>query len=127
MYVHRKAWEDVHGPIPAGMIVLHTCDNQSCVLVKHLRVGTYADNTADMISKGRGSRPTLRGSDHPHAKLTELDVVAIREAIASGEVQTRIAERFGVSSTAITGIKLGKTWTHVVQCSADTDPDTPEN
>ena len=51
--VHRAAWEDIHGPIPDGMFVLHKCDNPACYNVDHLFLGTQADNIADMIEKGR--------------------------------------------------------------------------
>ena len=51
---HRLAWMEVHGQIPAGMSVLHRCDNPPCINVEHLFLGTPQDNTQDMISKGRG-------------------------------------------------------------------------
>lgn len=52
-YVHILAWEMANGPVPKGLCVLHRCDNPPCYNVDHLFLGTKADNTADMISKGR--------------------------------------------------------------------------
>lgn len=44
-----------HGREPAGGIVRHTCDNPSCINGRHLIEGTAADNTADMIQRGRAA------------------------------------------------------------------------
>lgn len=53
-YTHRISWELTNGPIPAGMVVMHRCDNPPCVRPDHLVLGTKRDNTQDMLRKGRG-------------------------------------------------------------------------
>lgn len=53
---HRVVWEHHNGPIPPGLLVMHTCDNPPCVDLTHLRLGTHAENSQDMVNKGRGVR-----------------------------------------------------------------------
>lgn len=42
---HRYAWERVHGPIPDGMLIDHTCHTPACVNVEHLRIATHSENS----------------------------------------------------------------------------------
>ncbi len=59
-YVHRLTWVEANGPVPTGMVVMHTCDNPPCYNLEHLKLGTQADNMQDMVDKGRtrwGSTP----------------------------------------------------------------------
>lgn len=51
--VHRLAWELAHGPIPAGMLVLHTCDNRRCCNPDHLKLGTHAENARERVERKR--------------------------------------------------------------------------
>lgn len=54
-YAPRVAWELANGrAIPDGKVVRHHCDNPPCCNPAHLAVGTQAENTSDMVRRGRG-------------------------------------------------------------------------
>ena len=70
---HRLAHALATGDIKAE-VVMHACDNPSCVNPAHLRSGTYMENMADMRAKGRGAKGEQLGrhlknrEKHPSAK-----------------------------------------------------------
>ncbi len=106
---HRAMWEFKRGPIPPGMKVCHHCDNPPCCNVDHLFLGTDADNMADMVAKGRSAK----GPSKSNTKLTAASVIAIRQRLADGETHRVIAAAFGISPMHVSGIKCGRSWTHI--------------
>lgn len=112
---HRIVWEAHNkASIPAGMVVMHTCDTPSCVNPRHLKLGTQADNMRDMYAKDRGyggfSVAPIRGANHHSAKFTEAQV---REIRASTENSTLMAKRLRVNRASIVKIRSRKTWKHL--------------
>ena len=110
--VHRVSWERMHGSIPGGMHVLHKCDNPLCFNVAHLFLGTHSDNMRDMKSKGRGRSGQLSGEGNSVAKLTNEQVLAIRELRGQADQET-IAGVFGIAQSTVSQIQNRKRWTHV--------------
>jgi HNH endonuclease len=114
-YTHRVAWELTYGPVPNGLFVCHKCDVRNCVRPDHLFLGTNADNQADKIAKGRARWGVHIGAEHPRAKLTDADVVAIRMRYAKGGVlQTELAAEYGVTPPMIGYIVRGTAWRHLL-------------
>src|SRR5262245_48841979 len=114
---HRVAWQLMRGPIPPYALVLHACDTKACVRPDHLFLGNAADNTADMVKKGRGRSPgpirPIQGDLHPNVRLTEAKVRLIRAERQEGMMLSEIAARYGVHIMTISDCLRGKTWRHL--------------
>lgn len=105
---HRFAYEAWVGSIPDGLIVRHACDVPLCVEPTHLVLGTHRDNMRDMVDRQRS--PVNAGERNPRSKLTAEQVEQVRRAVSSGETQTEVARRFGVTSQMIGRIVRGQNW-----------------
>lgn len=108
---HRVSWL-IHTGEEADKLVLHHCDNPKCVNPEHLYVGDHKDNARDRETRNR--RRKIRGEEIGNSKLAEADVIAIRAAIGTCD---ELGERFGVSRSLISLIKLRKIWAHVEEYS----------
>lgn len=101
------AWFFANEEWPApGLVVRHKCDNPGCVRPDHLELGTQKQNVRDAVSRGRNARGQLCG----YARLTDANVVDIRSADGS---QRAIGDKFGVSQSMVSAIRLGKRWKHL--------------
>lgn len=109
-HTHRYSYEKANGPIPKGLLVLHKCDNRPCVNPDHLFLGTHAANSKDMVNKGRSVGRDTAGEKHGEAKLTDDAVREIRSSKVKGR---ELAAKFGVSESAVSLVRRGKSWTHV--------------
>lgn len=105
---HKVSWEWENGPIPEGKQINHHCDVKNCVRPEHLYLGTHTDNMRDAFARGQLVRP--KGEANLNAKLTEEAVRMIRASSSTG---TAMAQKFGVSQSAISAVRAGKTWCHV--------------
>lgn len=102
--VHRLAYFLHYGVQPSG-IIMHTCDVRHCCNPKHLVDGTPAQNSADMVRKGRSAK--LSGEDHSQSKLTSKDV---RKILTMDGVYSVIGDQFGVSPSMVCAIKKRRHW-----------------
>jgi len=108
---HRFAYLAYVGRIPTGIMVLHTCDNPSCVNPEHLFLGTAMDNARDRDKKHRGG--SAKGIINSGAKLCDEDIVGIRKKRNLGCSLKEIAKEYGVREPTISVIANRKAWRHV--------------
>jgi len=108
---HRLAYKLAHPrqTLTKNICVCHHCDNPSCINPKHLFVGKNGDNNKDRSSKGRNAV----GVNHGRAKLTEKDVLKIREMHGKGYTTYKLAKIFKVSQALISYITIRKYWKHI--------------
>jgi hypothetical protein len=132
----RISYELHHGvSVPAGMEVMHSCDNPPCVNPAHLSMGTPSDNQLDCVRKGR--RPSLKGipnplnrgelngmytkpwtrcsgEAHPMSKFTADDVADIRQSYATGEtgwsIYKRYRAKYGIGFQAVYKVLNRSRW-----------------
>lgn len=111
---HRFSYRLHFGDIPEGMLILHDCDNPSCVNPRHLIIGSNLDNMQDKERKGRGRR--VHGEQHVNAKLTTKMVLEIRRLYATGRyTQYQLAAQFRVNQPRISKIVNQLIWKRVQQ------------
>ena len=100
---HRIAWVLAKGDLAPGVLVLHHCDNPSCVNADHLFLGSAQQNTDDMVSK---KRHAWRAGT-PWQKLNATDGERVRDLRHMGHSQQEVADWLGVSRPLISMIENG--------------------
>jgi HNH endonuclease len=98
--LHRVIYEECFGLVPAGLHVLHNCDEPACINPEHLRVGTHADNMRDTVLRNR----------RPSQVTPEL--VRTLRAMPVGEVR-RHGAAMGLKLHHVWEIRTGKRWGHI--------------
>jgi hypothetical protein len=96
---HRYSQFISNGLDASKPIVLHTCDNPSCVNPEHLLNGTVQENNLDKVSKRR----------HPH-KFKDSEIATIRSSTKSNR---DLANEYNVGSWVIWYIRSYNTYKHL--------------
>jgi hypothetical protein len=112
--LNRLVCEAFHGAPPSPEYqAAHENGNILDCRPDNLSWKTARQNNADKIR--HGTDPV--GVRNPRAKLSDACVRKIRSLLASGWSGTSVAEQFDVGATAISCIKLGKSWRHVADAA----------
>lgn len=86
---HRLAAELAHGPVPANLDVLHSCDNPPCTNPKHVKAGTAQQNIQDMYERGR------------HPAKVEISLGFVKQKHEEGYSANAIAAMLNVNRTPV--------------------------
>ena len=119
---HVLAWEWAFGKVPAGLFVLHKCDNPRCVNPDHLFLGTALDNYRDCEAKGRAVYPPIRrGLANGNGKLTDEQVEYVRNLPPGlGNGLSALARQWGVAYSTVKRARRrkGEYETHVPEANS---------
>lgn len=108
---HRVAYQLSQGEAVSEThgYVLHRCGNRACCNPAHLYLGNAKLNAADRDRHGR----TQKGEAHYRAKLTEQQVLEIRQLAREGASFVQIASRLSLARHLVSCAATGHTWKHL--------------
>lgn len=108
--VHHLVLGAFVGPRPSDYFCCcHWNDDPTDNRLSNLRWGSYVDNSADKARNGR--QPN--GAKHYKAKLSDAQVLLIREQVTAGRTPRELASWYGVATQTISKIAQRRTWRHV--------------
>lgn len=102
--VHSLVAEAFIGPRPEGLEVRHLNGDRTDNRATNLAYGTRSENHRDCY---------FYGGKHGRGKLTRGQVLEIKERLAHGEQQSRIAKCYDVNDGTIHEIRTGKTFSYI--------------
>jgi hypothetical protein len=101
------------GKKPEDCEVNHKNMNRGDNRLENLEYITHEKNIEHAIKNGDRRIRIPRGVNTGSAKLTDDQVIEIRDCAARGETRRSIGDRYGVSHVAVTQVVNRKTWAHV--------------
>lgn len=107
--VHVLVAEAFIGERPSMCDVMHLDGDGTNASLSNLRYGSKSCNEAFKIDHGTA----LVGERHHQAKLKDTDIYSIRKMLKEGATQIDVSKIYGISNSAISAIKRGRTWNHI--------------
>ena len=102
--LHREVFRLLHGYSPE--VVMHSCDNRSCLNPAHLLAGTAALNLQDKINKGRQAK----GGKNGNSNFRQEQVDTIRALHAAGISYKEIMKQFAIAYVTVWRVTSRRNW-----------------
>lgn len=103
---HRLVWLYFNGPIQSGLCINHKNGIKDDNRPSNLEVVTYSENASHALRTGLKDQT---GENNPNSKLTDSEIVEIRERFLKEEVrQVQLAKEYGISFQHVSQIVRGQ-------------------
>lgn len=111
IFIHCLVLLAFVGPRPEGYVTCHENDDGLDNRLDNLRWGTHTENSEDLVkNKPDWMLNTYRGENHPKTKLTNEDVLDIRN---SNLTYRELSAKYKIANSTIGYIKNKTTWKHI--------------
>lgn len=101
---HRAHYMAHHNIIlERNQLVCHSCDNPSCVNIRHLFLGSPRDNAQDKLAKGRNAKNYKL---HTRQRIHSDDTIRAIKA-ATGQLR-EVSAQYGVSVSYVSRLRNNK-------------------
>ena len=107
---HRVVYENFSGAIPQNLEINHIDGNKSNNHIGNLEVATRSENMRHAFMNGLA---TAKGTGNTSSKLTDENVILIRILKRTGRKYLHLAEKYGVSKSAIFSVASYRNWNHL--------------
>ncbi len=112
MGLHRIVLETFVGARPPGQECRHLDGNKENNALSNLAWGTQEENLVDRHNHGRHYTP--RGEHHGNSKLTNEQVIRMRNLAKTGRfTYAALGQRFGVTERTASRVARRLIWTHI--------------
>lgn len=99
--MNRLLYTFVHGPIPEGHVIGHSCNNKGCINPNHLYLTTAAQNSTDAARDGLYKV----GFKNFNFECADSSWLALSKLYhEEGYTQERIAEMYSIHQTRVSDI-----------------------
>lgn len=103
---HRLMMHIVNGfDLSDKRLVLHICNNRSCINPKHLYIGTHSDNNRDTVRSGKNPMSGRFGTKHPSCKYSIEQIQSVFEMIRQGLSHREIANQVGMTISYVSSLR----------------------